>query len=513
MSTTYAPRSHGESALYRVVRDHLDAFRAEAGRLRDGAGLPRFVEQEFRNFLTCGCLAGGFARFHCDCGLDRLVAFSCKGRGFCPSCGGRRMAERAAHLVDHVFPDVPIRQWVLSLPYRLRYRLAWDHDLCRAVVRAFLHAVLGWLRRRARRAGVVDGRGGAVVVIQRFGGSLNLNVHLHGLVLDGVFARDADGGLTFHRTRPLTALDVDEVLATVEARVGALLDRRGVGAGHGEGAESDAWADDQPVLAGLAAAAVAGTVALGPRRGARVGRRGGAAEAPDPPGANACHARANGFDLHAGLVVPAGHRARLERVCRYVLRPPVAAERVQLTAEGQVRLAFQRPWRDGTTALVFEPVEFLGRLAVLVPRPRINLVLYHGVLAPRAAWRAAVVRPLPSAGGDRVTDGAPASEPAGATDPVAAARRQARGQCWASLMARTFGLDVLACPRCGGRLRLIALIEEADVIGRILRHLGLPTAVPAPRPARAPPPGSDGADPEPEPTGWDDGLPVRHLDS
>ena len=67
-----------------------------------------FVEREFREFLTCGCFAAGFARFRCDgCGHDRLVPFSCKARGFSPSCGGRRMAERAAHLVDHVLPDVP----------------------------------------------------------------------------------------------------------------------------------------------------------------------------------------------------------------------------------------------------------------------------------------------------------------------------------------------------------------------------------------------------------------------
>jgi hypothetical protein len=73
----------------------------------------------------------GFARFRCAaCGLDRLVAFSCKGGGFCSRCGGRRMAERAAHLVDHVFADVPLRQWVLSPPHRLCYVLAWDHDLC-----------------------------------------------------------------------------------------------------------------------------------------------------------------------------------------------------------------------------------------------------------------------------------------------------------------------------------------------------------------------------------------------
>jgi hypothetical protein len=142
-SARYEPRHPAEDVLHEIVRTHFETFRAEAASLRDGEGLPRFVEGEFREFLRCGTLAGGFARFRCTaCGVDRLVAFSCKGRGFCPSCGGRRMAERAAHLVDHVFPDVPVRQWVLSLPYRLRYRLAWDHDLCRAVVGVCMRAVL-----------------------------------------------------------------------------------------------------------------------------------------------------------------------------------------------------------------------------------------------------------------------------------------------------------------------------------------------------------------------------------
>ena len=160
-SSTYQPRRPEQGALYQLVRDHFETFRAQAAHLRDGQGLPRFVEQEFRDFLTCGCLAAGFARFRCsDCRLDRLVPFSCKGRGFCPSCGGRRMTDRAAHLVDHVFPDVPVRQFVLTLPPRLRYLLAWDHTLCRAVVAVYLRAVLGWLRHRARRGGVVDGRGG-----------------------------------------------------------------------------------------------------------------------------------------------------------------------------------------------------------------------------------------------------------------------------------------------------------------------------------------------------------------
>ena len=154
-SPDYAPRRPGEGALYQVVRDHFETFRAQAATLRDGEGLPAFVEEEFRAFLRCGWLAGGFARFRCTgCGLDRLVAFSCKGRGFCPSCGGRRMAERAAHLVDDVFPDVPVRQWVLSLPHRLRYQLAWRHDVCRAVVAIFMRAVQRALRASAEREGV-----------------------------------------------------------------------------------------------------------------------------------------------------------------------------------------------------------------------------------------------------------------------------------------------------------------------------------------------------------------------
>ena len=117
-SAVYEPRSPEDGVLYRIVRDHFETFRAQAANLRDGQGLPKFVERAFTDVLRCGWLAGGFARFRCaGCGFVRLVAFSCKGRALCPSCGGRRMAERAAHLVDHVFPDdVPVRQWVLSPP-------------------------------------------------------------------------------------------------------------------------------------------------------------------------------------------------------------------------------------------------------------------------------------------------------------------------------------------------------------------------------------------------------------
>ena len=114
----YRPRDAEHGVLYRVIDEHLEAFLETARHHADGVSLPMFVEQEFRDFLTCGVLTHGFARLRCsDCALERLVPFSCKGRGFCPSCGGRRMTECAARLVDEVLPQVPVRQWVLSLPF------------------------------------------------------------------------------------------------------------------------------------------------------------------------------------------------------------------------------------------------------------------------------------------------------------------------------------------------------------------------------------------------------------
>jgi hypothetical protein len=171
-------RQPEQSVLHRVVREHLETFLAEARERGGGQGLPRFVERELREFLTCGLMARGFARFRCSgCARESLVAFSCKGR-ICPSCGGRRMGERAAHLVDGVLGGLPVRQWVLTLPFRLRYRLAYDHRLCRAVLGVFVRAPLGLAQRRARALGI-GGRAGAVTAIQRCGSALNVNPHFH----------------------------------------------------------------------------------------------------------------------------------------------------------------------------------------------------------------------------------------------------------------------------------------------------------------------------------------------
>jgi hypothetical protein len=172
----------------------------------------------------------------------------------------------------------------------------------------------------------------------------------------------------------------------------------------------------------------------------------------------------------------ANDRAGLERLCRYVLRPPFAQERLRLRSDGRVALELKTAWHDGTRELVFEPLEFLERLAAMTPRPETNLLICHGLLAPRARWRARVVvygRVEP----------APTPPPPAAGPGEAGAPSTAPGWTWAALMHRAFAIDVLACPNCGGRLRLIATLHDPVVIRKLLAHLGMARSGPSPGPA------------------------------
>jgi Putative transposase len=182
------------------------------------------------------------------------------------------MTERAAHLVDAVLPWVPVRQWVLTVPYRLRYQMAWNHGLSCAVLRVYTRALLDVYARGARERGIASGPG---------------------------------------------------------------------------------------------------TGGAGPRAGARVRRLGDArdtAAAVTSRGPRQAHLE--GFDLHANVWVSANDRTGLERLAQYVLRPPFAQERLRRRSDGRIALELKTAWHDGTRELVFEPLEFLERLAAMTPTTR-----------------------------------------------------------------------------------------------------------------------------------------------
>jgi len=381
VAPVYRPRDAEHTVLHQVVALHLEAFLGAVAEAGDGAGLPQFVEREFREFLLCGVFEGGVARFQCEgCAREHLVPFSCKGRAWCPSCGGRRMTERAAHLVDAVLPRVPVRQWVLTVPHRLRYRLAWNHGLSRAVLRVYARVLLDVYTRGARARGFPGGRTGTVTVMQRAGSGLNANLHFHTLALDGVFSDGPGGALAFHAAAAPSDAEVAAALATVRQRVRRLLVRRGLEPGDDATGPADRLADESPVLAGIVGASVQGRVALGSREGARVRRLGDERDTAAVISRGPRQAHFEGFDLHANVWVSANDRAGLERLCRYVLRPPFAQKHLRLRSDGRIALELKTAWRDGTRELVFEPLEFLERLAAMTPRPETNL------LSAMACW-------------------------------------------------------------------------------------------------------------------------------
>ena len=478
----YARHRPEQTLLYRLVEEHYPAL--EARLAAEGRALPRYIAREFEDFLACGRLENGFLRLACDgCRAERLVAFSCKRRGFCPSCGARRMAESAAHLVDEVFPERPVRQWVLSVPHPLRFLFANDPEIMGAALGVVHRCLAAHLIAKAGLSRK-DARTGAVTLIQRFGGALNLNVHFHMLLLDGVYVERADGTLRFRRVGAPTAAELEALTDTLARRIGRLLERRGLVERDAE----NAWlAGDENVepaaIDTLRAASITYRVAIGPHRGRKAFTVRTLPPAHDGPAEDEARSRASGFSLHAGISAGATERRKLERLCRYISRPALSEKRLSLTADGQVRYRFKTPWRDGTTELVLEPLDFLARLAALVPRPRINLTRFHGVFAPNSRLRVRVT-PARRATGATKTPMTGAHEPTTAAGPTPLASSR-----WARRLARVFGIDIASCSVCGGLLRLLACIEDRQAIDAILTHLAAKTdrSEPIPRPHPTPP--------------------------
>jgi hypothetical protein len=242
-----------------------------------------------------------------------------------------------------------------------------------------------------------------------------------------------------------------------------------------------AWLDLPPIedadaMRQLIGSSVTYRIAVGPQAGrkALVLRTIRPLSGEDPSSERV--AKANGFSLHAGVSCEAHQRDVRERLCRYIARPAVAEKRLSVSAQGKVVYLLKTPYRDGTTHVVFEPLDFIARLAALVPRPRVNLTRYHGVLAPNHRWRA------------EVTPAGRGRGKSGTAQPEKSAIERHAAMTWARRLKRVFGIDVESCVRCGKAVRVaapahpcargisaslhvIASIEEPALIERILAHV------------------------------------------
>ena len=472
----YQHREPEKTLLHRIVRENLATFLVEAQERYPSGELPSFIRDEFERYLRCGLLCHGFARVRCQtCHDELLVAFSCKNRGLCPSCASRRMADFAAHLRDRVLPAVAVRQWVLTLPIQLRFLLAWRPKLIGLTLTLFLRSLFAWQRRCARRQGISKPLCGAVTCIQRFGSALNLNLHFHTLVPDGVFFEDSEGNVQFHLLPPPTVPDLEKLARRLIPRLLKKL------AAESEQTEDTDWM--HLLTRYLQAQSSRAAPPIDQPRGLRV--------------------FAEGFSLHAGVSVSELDGDSLERLARYCARPPLSLHRIAVDPDGQILYRAKHAAPGAPRRLHMSWAQFLGRIAALIPPPRSHLVRYHGVFAPHSRHRARIVPnppPLPL-----TTPAATLAAASATTSPHTPPPSRSRLD-WASLLRRVFAIDVLPCDRCGGRRQLLSMITEAKTAQKILNHLGMPAQAPLQSPARAPPPILDSAD-------WSDPVSVAPLPS
>jgi hypothetical protein len=304
------------------------------------------------------------------------------------------MCATTANLVDQVLPEVALRQWVLTFPFAWRRRLACDGELLSALSRIFVETVEAFYVERAAASSASPTKTGAVTVIQRTSSDLRLNPHLHVIFLDGTYRASGDA-LVWQELGHLRTREVGEVLERALRRMARYLRRRGLyisgqdecdatGTGNDAGDGDDGEPDTEHRLE---ASCVSGQEPpAGPQW-----RRG----LPEPaPRALAYDKRLcaslDGFTLHAATRTGALDEPGREALVRYVLRPPIAQERIELQPDGLVRLTLKRAFGDGTVAVDMDPLSLLCRLAASVPPPRYHMVKYAGVLASASPWRAKV---------------------------------------------------------------------------------------------------------------------------
>ena len=307
------------------------------------------------------------------------------------------------------------------------------------MLKVFVESVTAWYQERLD---LPEGRTGAIAVIQRFSSSLALNTHFHVLFLDGLYQRDAQSGeLVFHPLPWIETQEVEALVAQVAERAERWLASKGHG--HEDGAAEepldDAWQLLQAASLEGRSLSDEGEPQPQPRRWqAHGGRR-----FDLPP---LC-AQLYGYNLHAGTEVAADDRSGLERLSRYLLRPPLAKERLEEREDGMLVLKLRKAWSDGSDHLLFSPLDLLARLAALISRPGKNGISYHGVLGARSAWRKEIVPPPPQ----KVSWGILTKDSGGGT-------RRPWALPWADLLWRVFSSDGMACPECGKRMQVRAIV-------------------------------------------------------
>jgi hypothetical protein len=286
------------------------------------------------------------------------------------------------------------------------------------------------------------------------------------LFLDGVYAENKYSKTQFQQTIAPNQQELTDLVHAISHRVAGFLERQRILERDEENSYLNLEGDEDPMQQVLGCS-VSYRIAIGPQQGRKLFTL-QTLPSREEDDRFAQVSTESGFSLHAGLAAQRWERQKLERLCRYITRPAISEKRLSMTSSGNIRYQFKTPYSDGTTHVIFEPQVFIAKLAALVPKPRVNLTRFHGVFAPNSKHRGDVTPAKRGKGCARQEN----------EDKTPGQRHQA--MTWAQRLKRVFNIDVSVCPKCGGESKVIASIEDQQIIDKILAHLTKKGALPPP---------------------------------
>ena len=276
------------------------------------------------------------------------------------------------------------------------------------------------------------------------------------LFLDGVYVDDAEGGQRFLQVKKHHVADITRLAHLMSIRIARYLSRTGLIEADAE----NSYLLESPTdgeMSDHQSYSIMYRVSTGFQKGKKIFSIQTRPPIVDEGKNSDLLGKVAGFSLHAGVSVKAHQRDKLERLCRYISRPLVAAHRLSLTASGKISVELKTPYRDGTTHVVFEPLDFISKLAALVPSPRVNLTRFHGVFAPNSQYRSGII----------IQKSTKPSRQKAITTEV----KNAKAMTWAARLKRAFNIDIKICEACGGSGKVFACIDNPVVIKQILDHV------------------------------------------
>lgn len=423
IAQAYRARRPKASPLWQCLSRHFDTFLEiyeERYQPRYGHLRP-VIPEVVRKFLECGDLARGFARVRCDrCKHEYILAFSCKGRWFCPSCHQKKVQLFGELLRGTILHPVPHRHFTFTIPKMLRPYFRFDRGLLKELCRTANLCLVDFMRTVL---GLPEGIAGIVMVIHTFGEYLDFHPHLHALVADGLFMRSG----VFHVLPDVSLRPLEELF---RARVIAFLLEKGL---------------------------------LPPQRAQML--RGW---------------KHSGFNIHHSRRVGPDEDRDRERLAQYIIRSPFSLKKMRLAGPGgsivyrsEINPTIKRNFE------VFSPADFIAAVTQHIPDKNFQLVRYYGWYSNKMRGQ----REKRAAEREEVAG----EEPVEAIDLSVQQPRRIPSKKWRELIKKVWEADPLLCPKCGGEMRIVALINERDIIERILRHLGLWEPSVRVVPARDPP--------------------------